>query len=179
MTPAALEEVLGSWDPTAHEGMSRCALPFPFCVLSSSIPFAVLEFSTCVWRSLSRGAKLTPSRTQTVPVCQNPTGATMPAERKKAIYDICVKYDVIIVEDDRSSFLLFFELVLTRPLAAYYFLQAGEYESPDSRSCNPAETDDEFLASLVPSYLKFDYQGRVIRIDTFSSALLLSRLGPR
>lgn len=30
----------------------------------------------------------------------------MSVERKKAIYALCVKYDVIIVEDDRESFLV-------------------------------------------------------------------------
>lgn len=48
-------------------------------------------------------ADLQPTFPSTVPVCQNPTGATMTAARKKAIYAIAVKYDVIIVEDDRES----------------------------------------------------------------------------
>lgn len=60
--------------------------------------------------------------------------------------------------------------LLTLRNTAYYFLQAGEYEAPSSRvRTTRTETDDEFLASLVPSFLNFDYQGRVIRIDTFSS----------
>lgn len=96
----------------------------------------------------------------------------MSAERKKAIYALCVKYDVIIVEDDRASSASPLRSQSDLFLAAYYFLQAGEYEAPDSRARKNAETDDEFLASLVPSYLKFDYQGRVIRIDTFSSSFL-------
>ncbi|GAA6025556.1 hypothetical protein JCM11491_000054 [Sporobolomyces phaffii] len=107
----------------------------------------------------------------TVPVCQNPTGATMSFERKRAIYALAVKYDVIIVEDD-----------------PYYFLQAGPYSPPRVRAQSAAaarhegggrsETDDEFLKSLVPSYLKCDYQGRVVRIDTFSKTICPgSRLG--
>lgn len=103
----------------------------------------------------------------------------MSASRKKAIYEICVTYDVIIVEDDRASTSICSRLwivKLTVPfLAAYYFLQAGEYSPPNSferTEPKKKETDDEFLASLVPSYLKFDYQGRVIRIDTFSSTSL-------
>jgi len=59
---------------------------------------------------------------------------------------------------------------------AYYFLQAGEYEPvPKVRAAKQpkkTESDDEFLASLVPSYLKLDYQGRVVRIDTFSSTFM-------
>ncbi|ORY77211.1 pyridoxal phosphate-dependent transferase [Leucosporidium creatinivorum] len=154
MTAEGLEDLLANWDPEARGGMSRPRLLY------------------------------------TVPVCQNPTGATMTAERKKAIYEIAVKYDgkssrppasaplpsrqaetdaqlprstVIIVEDD-----------------PYYFLQAGEYSSDASSRIRPTktETDDEFIASLVPSYLKYDYQGRVIRIDTFSKTIAPgSRLG--
>lgn len=32
------------------------------------------------------------ARSDTVPVGQNPTGATMGGERKKAIYEVCVKH---------------------------------------------------------------------------------------
>ncbi|GAA5942774.1 aminotransferase-like domain-containing protein [Sporobolomyces koalae] len=103
----------------------------------------------------------------TVPVCQNPTGATMTFERKREIYALAVKYDVIIVEDD-----------------PYYFLQAGPYSPPSVRAqsdrakSSRSETDEEFLKSLVPSYLRCDYQGRVVRIDTFSKTICPgSRLG--
>ncbi|KAG0165519.1 hypothetical protein DFQ28_008624 [Apophysomyces sp. BC1034] len=44
----------------------------------------------------------------TVPSGGNPTGATVPYDRKKKIYDICHRYDVLILEDD-----------------AYYYLQFG------------------------------------------------------
>ncbi|GAA5940792.1 hypothetical protein JCM1841_004720 [Sporobolomyces salmonicolor] len=101
----------------------------------------------------------------TVPVCQNPTGATMSLKRKEQIYALAVKYDVIIVEDD-----------------PYYFLQAPEYERQGSKRAaskpSKTETDEEFLKSLVPSYLAIDYQGRVVRIDTFSKTICPgSRLG--
>ncbi len=96
----------------------------------------------------------------------------MGASRKKAIYDLCVEYgkhdtrldyffvrltsylliDVIIVEDD-----------------PYYFLQQGQYKARSERSVETIKHDgDIFLHNLAPSYLKFDYQGRVIRLDTFS-----------
>ncbi|BGP41633.1 hypothetical protein JCM10450v2_005696 [Rhodotorula kratochvilovae] len=117
------------------------------------------------WNPDEHGGMRRPRLLYTIPVCQNPTGATMSLERKKAIYALAVKYDVIIVEDD-----------------PYYFLQAGEYEpSPAIRAAQQpkkTETDDEFLKSLVPSYLKLDYQGRVVRIDTFSKTICPgSRLG--
>ena len=79
--------------------------------------------------------------------------------------------DVIIVEDD-----------------PYYFLQMPQYVPKETRitSASPFDTDeDNYLRSLVPSYLRqvkhstsalectdhchrFDRQGRVIRLDTFS-----------
>lgn len=66
--------------------------------------------------------------------------------------------------------------------AAYYFLQSGEYrragEARSAHAGKKTESDAEFLASLVPSYLHLDYQGRVVRIDTFSKTICPgSRLG--
>ncbi|OAX41341.1 PLP-dependent transferase [Rhizopogon vinicolor AM-OR11-026] len=103
-----------------------------------------------------------------VPVGQNPSGSTMSITRKKQIYDVCVKYDVIIVEDD-----------------PYYFLQLGTYIFKEDRSSgatpsgrpSPKESK-RFVSTLTPSFLNFDYQGRVIRLDTFSKTIAPgSRLG--
>ncbi|KAJ3501035.1 hypothetical protein NLJ89_g9522 [Agrocybe chaxingu] len=92
-----------------------------------------------------------------VPVGQNPTGATMLSARKKEIYDICVEYDIIIVEDD-----------------PYYFMQEGPYVAPSRRTpCGTGRElgDEEYINSLAPSFLRFDYQGRVVRLDTFSKTI--------
>lgn len=43
----------------------------------------------------------------TVPHGQNPTGATMPLERKRAIYTVCSAHDVVIIEDDAYAYLQF------------------------------------------------------------------------
>ena len=87
-----------------------------------------------------------------MPVGQNPTGATLTLERKQAIYDICVEYDVIICEDD-----------------PYYFLQLQKYTPATERKNEYKQTSSEdFLQDLVPTLLSLDYQGRVIRLDTFS-----------
>lgn len=43
------------------------------------------------WNESERGKKR-PRVLYTIPTGQNPTGATMMAERKKAIYDVCQKY---------------------------------------------------------------------------------------
>lgn len=76
-------------------------------------------------------------------------------QRRKEIYEICVKYDIIIVEDD-----------------PYWYLQYPT-ASPNSTPSKPEGKSSgfEFLDSLVPSYLSIDYQGRVIRIDTFSKTV--------
>ena len=93
----------------------------------------------------------------TVPTGQNPSGLTTALVRKKQIYDICVEYDIIIGEDD-----------------PYYILQEGEYVPPSvrrqiqSKASSSGDTVEEFIQTLEPSYLKYDYQGRVIRLDTFS-----------
>ncbi|GAA6038133.1 hypothetical protein JCM8097_007563 [Rhodosporidiobolus ruineniae] len=119
------------------------------------------------WNAEERGGMRRPRVLYTIPVAQNPTGATMSLERKKKIYALAVKYDVIIVEDD-----------------PYYFLQTPPFvPSPSAAAAGPQRddktpTDDEFLAALVPSYLSIDTEGRVVRIDTFSKTIAPgSRLG--
>lgn len=97
-----------------------------------------------------------------IPTGQNPTGICLPGERRKRIYDIAVKYDLVIVEDE-----------------PYYFLQLDPYVAPEARnSTTKSLTNAEFLESMVPSFLNFDADGRVIRLDSFSKVLAPgSRLG--
>ncbi|KZV76403.1 PLP-dependent transferase [Peniophora sp. CONT] len=108
------------------------------------------------WDESVKGRR--PHLMYTVPVGQNPSGRTMGLERKQAIYDVCVEFDIIILEDD-----------------PYYFLQAGQYVTKDARartsSATTSQSDEEWLASLAPSFLRVDTQGRVIRIDTVSKFL--------
>ncbi|CDO75895.1 hypothetical protein BN946_scf184523.g4 [Trametes cinnabarina] len=113
------------------------------------------------WDETARGCRR-PHVMYTIPVGQNPTGVTMGVARKKEIYDICVAYDVIIVEDD-----------------PYYFLQMGAYVAKEARAPQASRVEsDKWIGSLTPSYLKLDYQGRVIRLDTFSKTIAPgSRLG--
>lgn len=72
-----------------------------------------------------------------MPVGQNPTGITMTAERKKELYAVCQKHDILIVEDD-----------------PYYHLQLSEKDEQ------------------IPSMLKYDTDGRVLRIDSFSKVMM-------
>jgi len=80
----------------------------------------------------------------TVPIGQNPSGLTTSEQRKKAIYAICVEFDIIIGEDD-----------------PYYILQEGEYVPRNIRAQKQAQTSSEasneieaFIETLEPSYLR-------------------------
>ncbi|KAF9075867.1 PLP-dependent transferase [Rhodocollybia butyracea] len=129
------------------------SIPVPVGMDSEGMSSISLRKTLAEWDESARGMSR-PHVMYTVPIGQNPTGTTMGIQRKKEIYDICVEYDIIIVEDD-----------------PYYFLQEGKYV-PKSERVSETELDDEaFIASLAPSYLKVDYQGRVIRLDTFSKTV--------
>ena len=65
-------------------------------------------------------------------------------DRKKEIYALCQKHDIIIFEDD-----------------PYWSLQYNI----------PSQPGSSFLESLVPSYLTIDTDGRVIGIQTFTKVL--------
>lgn len=97
-----------------------------------------------------------PKLLYTVPTGQNPTGSTLSAERRQAVYKIAQKHDLIIVEDE-----------------PYYFLQMPTYTKDEAKRAELEKTPsyDEFLNGLVPSYLNFDVEGRVIRLDSFSKVL--------
>lgn len=93
-----------------------------------------------------------PKLLYTIPTGQNPTGTTLPIERRLEIYALAQKYDMIIVEDE-----------------PYYFLQTGAAGSNRvTTSCNKY---DQFLNSLVKSFLSIDTEGRVVRLDSFSKTM--------
>jgi len=89
----------------------------------------------------------------TVTIGQNPTGAIMGPKRRKEIYELCVKYDIIIIEDE-----------------PYWYLQYPSAMSGTHLETR-SSTGSSFLDSLLPSYLAGDYQGRVVRLDTFSKTV--------
>ncbi|KAI9727906.1 MAG: Aromatic/aminoadipate aminotransferase 1 [Chrysothrix sp. TS-e1954] len=90
----------------------------------------------------------------TVPTGQNPTGATQSFQRRKAIYAVAQKHDVLICEDE-----------------PYYFLQMQPYTGQDAPDAPPPASLDAFLKALVPSYLSLDTDGRVLRMDSCSKVL--------
>jgi aromatic amino acid aminotransferase I / 2-aminoadipate transaminase len=112
------------------------------------------------WDDHSRGARK-PHLLYTVPSGQNPTGATQGADRRRAIYHVAQKHNLYIIEDE-----------------PYYFLQMRPYTGPNAPDVPPPDSIEEFLASLIPSMLTMDVDGRVMRMDSFSKVLVPgSRLG--
>ena len=90
----------------------------------------------------------------TVPSGQNPTGSTQTFQRRKEIYAVAQKHDLYILEDE-----------------PYYFLQMQPYTGPNAPDEPPPASHEEFLRSLVPSFLSLDIDGRVMRFDSFSKVI--------
>ncbi|KAI9369051.1 pyridoxal phosphate-dependent transferase [Aspergillus egyptiacus] len=103
----------------------------------------------------------------TITIGQNPTGGTLSVERRKEIYAICQKFDVVIVEDDPYWNLQF---PSAKKLQAQY---RGTHTKLSERNYNAGKKSSgyKFLDSLVPSYLSIDTDGRVVRLDTFSKTI--------
>ncbi|TID30058.1 hypothetical protein CANINC_001344 [Pichia inconspicua] len=88
-----------------------------------------------------------PKLLYTIPNGHNPLGLAQSLETKKRIYDLATKYNFMILEDE-----------------PYAYLNFTKYdEEPNFNLSN-----DEFLSTIVPSYLTLDKVGRVIRTETFS-----------
>ncbi|KAL4244607.1 Class-I pyridoxal-phosphate-dependent aminotransferase-like protein [Abortiporus biennis] len=92
------------------------------------------------WDEETKGRK--PRVLYTVPCGQNPTGCTLNLQRRKEIYAIACKYDLVIIEDD-----------------PYYFLQ---YSDSDG---------DAVPSNLMPSFVSMDTEGRVIRVESCSKTI--------
>lgn len=99
-------------------------------------------------------------------VGHNPTGTVLSLQRKRELYAVCSKYDVIIVEDDPYWYLQF-------PAAAAAEARSRNKDEPLFLELSvPAKPSGfDFIDSLVPSYLSLDTDGRVIRLDTLSKTM--------
>lgn len=111
---------------------------------------ALLDQQITNWDA-SQGRK--PRVLYTIPTGQNPTGSTLSANRRRELYAVAQKHDLIILEDE-----------------PYYFLQMQPYtaDAPDEPL---PKTAAEFLKALVPSILSMDTDGRVVRLDSFSKVI--------
>ncbi|RDW82994.1 PLP-dependent transferase-3 [Coleophoma crateriformis] len=102
----------------------------------------------------------------TVTMGQNPTSSLLSVQRRKDIYALCSKYDVIIIEDDPYWYLQFPSAASHE--AAARGLSAARVPEPHVME---KTTGFDYLDSLVPSFLNFDPDGRVLRLDTFSKTV--------
>ncbi|KAM0492146.1 hypothetical protein ACHAP8_010143 [Fusarium lateritium] len=109
---------------------------------------------------------LLPHFLYTVTMGDNPSSGVVGIRRRREIYALASKFDIIIVEDDPYWFLQF-------PSAALHEAKARGYGKPqDNQSPKPAiKSGYEFIDSLARSYLSMDIDGRVIRLDTFSKSI--------
>jgi kynurenine/2-aminoadipate aminotransferase len=103
-----------------------------------------LETTLSQWHTTHPNRPL-PKALYTIPTGQNPSGSTLSTERKKEIYAIAQKYNFIIIEDD-----------------PYWFLQ---FETSSATTSNTTDTEQR------RSFLSFDIDGRVVRLDSFSKIL--------
>ncbi|GAP84130.1 putative aromatic amino acid aminotransferase [Rosellinia necatrix] len=102
----------------------------------------------------------------TVSMGHNPTSGVLSLQRRRELYGICSKYDVIIVEDDPYWYLQF-------PSAEIEEAKARNTPIPEYKVANtlPKKSGYPFLDALVPSFLNIDTDGRVVRLDTFSKTV--------
>lgn len=147
---------------------------------------------------VERDGSQRPHMMYTVTMGQNPTSGLLSVKRRKEIYEICQRFDVLIVEDDPYFYIQF-------PHAANEFMQKhrngqlasmnhfaesnlnhqtslrvpvrGSVMNSNGHVCSTTRmrrgksSGSAFLDSLVPSYLSIDVDGRVIRLDTFSKTI--------
>jgi aromatic amino acid aminotransferase I len=105
------------------------------------------------WDVKNRGARK-PYLLYIIPSGQNPTGATQGTSRRGEIYRVAQKHDLYILEDE-----------------PYYFLQMQPYTGTNAPDVPPPSSNEEFLRSLVPTFLSMDIDGRVMRMDSFSKVI--------
>lgn len=89
-------------------------------------------------------------------------------ERKKEIYDVCSRYDVVIVEDEPYWYLQFPSAAIEEAKSRG---QPVPPPSPQPPKPTIASSGYPFLDSLTPSFLSLDTDGRVVRLDTFSKTV--------
>lgn len=102
------------------------------------------------WDEAVQGRR--PHLMYTVTIGQNPTGVSLSLRRRREIYALCERFDVIIIEDD-----------------PYWYLQYTESSHPPAGGGSTAKYP--FLEAMTPSFVTIDTSGRVVRLDTFSKTI--------
>ena len=122
------------------------------------------------WTS-SMGKK--PKVMYTIPTGQNPTGSSMSLERRKAVYKVAQKHDLLIIEDEPYYFL---QMPVWKPKAERTTETNGT-TTTTSMMNNEEEQEKNgsigkaLIKQLIPSFLSMDVDGRVLRFDSFSKTI--------
>ncbi|KAF4472869.1 Pyridoxal phosphate-dependent transferase major region subdomain 1 [Fusarium albosuccineum] len=111
----------------------------------------------------------------TIPTGQNPTSGVLSFERRKEIYDICSRFDLVVVEDDPYWNLYYPSAQSNSMRYRGSFPSTNFPANPSHNYCTESlkgqSTGYRFLDELIPSFLNFDKDGRVIRLDSFSKSI--------
>ncbi|QIX02527.1 hypothetical protein AMS68_008044 [Peltaster fructicola] len=113
----------------------------------------------------------------TVTMGQNPTSGVLSLQRRRDIYALCQKYDILICEDDPYWYLQFptataMNTVTTSAEGNVSFNPEVEmFANGEPRPEGWKSSGYKFLDSIVPSSVNIDTDGRVIRLDTFSKTV--------
>lgn len=107
----------------------------------------------------------------------NPTSGVLSLQRRREIYALCCKYDIIIVEDDPYWYLQYPSATAinttttSHPSNNSFNQEVPMFANAEPRPENWKSSGYEFLDSIVPSSIQIDTEGRVIRLDTFSKTV--------
>lgn len=134
---------MGPWVPEGCKGV-------PVKMDGQGLRADDLERVLAEWETAHPGERR-PRVLYTVPQGANPTGTTMSPERMRDVYDVCRRFDVIVCED-----------------APYHALSFRPFQITPEPVDPVGVSGEEFRRTLPPSFLKYDTEGRVIRLETFS-----------
>ena len=108
---------------------------------------------------------------------QNPTSGVLSLQRRREIYALCCKYDIIIVEDDPYWYLQYPSATAVNTTTTFdpsntsFNPEIPMFANAEPRPTGWKSSGYDFLDSLVPSSVSIDTEGRVIRLDTFSKTI--------
>ncbi|KAI6440453.1 hypothetical protein MCOR15_011810, partial [Pyricularia oryzae] len=92
------------------------------------------------------------NRRREISTGQNQTSGVLSLSRRREIYKLCSQFDIVLIEDN--------------PYFSLYYPPSAGGETFDGASF-PYGLFNE----LVPSFLRLDTEGRVIRLDSFSKSI--------
>lgn len=108
---------------------------------------------------------------------QNPTSGVLSLQRRREIYALACKYDILICEDDPYWYLQFptstakNTTTTSSPANTSFNPDVQMFANAEPRPDGWKSSGYAFLDSLVPSFINIDIEGRVLRLDTFSKTV--------